>query len=105
MDISDWRSRINEIDDTLIEALNKRAEYVLRIGEIKHKKGLQIKDPEREKELLKRINARNRGPLSGDAIREIFNAILRESCNLQTNQSLTKNIKTAVCNRCSDSGQ
>ena len=85
MDLDDWRSRINEIDDHLLAALNKRAQYVLKIGEIKRKKGLEIKDSEREKELLERINARNKGPMTKEAIQRIFKTILKESRNLQKN--------------------
>ena len=35
MDIADWRNRIDEIDEKLIELFNERARFASEIGKIK----------------------------------------------------------------------
>ena len=50
--IDDFRSIIDEQDEVILRALNKRMEAVKEIGKIKQKKGLPVFDPEREKKIL-----------------------------------------------------
>ena len=35
MDLDDWRSRINNLDEQILDLLNQRAEAALQIGELK----------------------------------------------------------------------
>jgi len=79
MDISDWRARIDAVDKTLVELLSRRAEYALKIGEIKKARGMKIYEPERERRVLEQVQALNQGPLSNDAIRRLFERIIDES--------------------------
>lgn len=52
--IHELRERIDEIDEEILELLDKRAKVAKEIGEIKREKGISITDNEREKEVLKR---------------------------------------------------
>ena len=79
MDISDWRTKIDTIDEALVELLSRRAEYALKIGEMKKAKGMRIYAPERERWVLEQVQALNKGPLSDDAIRRLFERIIDES--------------------------
>lgn len=75
--IKELREKIDAIDDQVLELLNKRAEIVLKVRYIKTKKGVPRLDPDRERELKDRLMAANKGPLPDDAIKRIYENILR----------------------------
>ena len=83
MDISDWRKKIDEIDRLLVELLNERARCVVEIGRIKSQNGLPIHEPSREEEVLRQALGANQGPLGNEAIRQVFESIVREGRSLQ----------------------
>src|SRR5688572_19583100 len=53
MSLEAARCKIDEIDNQLISLLNRRAELVHEIGQIKKKDGLEIYVPGREEKLLR----------------------------------------------------
>ena len=83
MDISDWRKKIDDIDRRLVRLLNERAQCVLEIGKIKHQEGLPVLESRREDEVLRHAVEASRGPMDRDAIRRVFEGILRESRDVQ----------------------
>ena len=40
MNLDDWRSRINDLDDEILKLLNQRGTAALRIGELKRQQDL-----------------------------------------------------------------
>ena len=40
MDIEDWREKIDAVDTQILELINKRSEFSIKIGEIKTDKGI-----------------------------------------------------------------
>ena len=83
MDIEDWRKKIDEVDTQILELINKRSEFSIKIGEIKIHRGIPIHSPEREKTIMKRMQKANPGPLRDDGILRIFERIIDESRKLQ----------------------
>lgn len=83
MSIEDWRRKIDEIDQKLIELLNERARCALEIGREKRLTGLPIYQPEREQEILENVERTNQGPLEDKAIRRLFERILDEARSLE----------------------
>jgi chorismate mutase len=81
--IDDWRRRIDEIDQKLVLLLNERARCALEIGHEKEEKGLPIYQPDREVEILAKVEARNPGPLSHSAVRRLFERIIDEARSLE----------------------
>jgi len=79
MNISDWRSRMDEIDKKLVELLNERSQCALEIGRIKQELGMPIYQPNRENEVLSNAARNNKGPLSDGAIRRLFERIIDEA--------------------------
>jgi len=75
MGIDDIRRRIDELDGQLLELLNRRAESVREIGQLKEQNGAVVFDPARERQIFDRLSALNGGPLSDEAIAEIFGAV------------------------------
>lgn len=76
MNLDDWRSRINDLDNQILNLLNQRAEAALKIGDLKRRHDLPYYAPEREAEILDRLSRTNPGPLPGEAIRAVWGEIL-----------------------------
>jgi chorismate mutase / prephenate dehydratase len=76
MDLGDWRSRINDIDNQILHLLNQRAEAALQIGDLKRRQDAPSYAPEREAELLSRLTAAGRGPLPAEAIVAVWREIV-----------------------------
>ncbi len=83
MDLEGWRSRIDALNEKLVDILNERARCALAIMEFKKKTGLPAHDPKRESEVLEKVVRHNEGPLSGEALRRIFIDIMEEHRKLE----------------------
>ncbi len=81
--IEEWRKKIDELDQRLVELLNERARYADEIGKIKERLGMEAYSPKREKEVLENILKHNRGPLNDLALRRLFERIIDESRKLE----------------------
>jgi chorismate mutase len=79
MTLSDWRRRIDEIDQKLVELLNERSRCALEIGKIKQAQNLPLYQPDREREVLENAERANPGPLSDGAVRRLFERIIDEA--------------------------
>jgi|SRR5262245_44075028 len=79
MNLSDWRRRIDDLDQKLVELLNERSRCALEIGKLKRQQSLPLYQPEREKEVLENAERSNRGPLTDAAIRRLFERIIDEA--------------------------
>ena len=76
MNLDDWRSRINDLDNQILNLLNQRAEAALKIGDLKRRHDLPYYAPEREVEIIARLTTENRGPLPVDTVRAVWREIL-----------------------------
>jgi chorismate mutase len=74
--IRQLREAISDNDRKLMETLNKRLELVARLKRYKESRGIGFVDPEREEWMLSYLARANRGPLSGDGVREFFTRVL-----------------------------
>ena len=84
--LDDCRNAIDEIDNTMLELLNKRMHVVERVGEIKHNTGGAIYRPEREKAIIERlgkISQESKGLLNASAIEAIYLEVFAVSRNLE----------------------
>lgn len=77
--IDAWRQDIDEIDDQLLELFNRRAHCAIEIGVIKRRLHLPMDVPEREAQVVARVVGQNQGPLDGEAIARLFDAVIAES--------------------------
>jgi chorismate mutase / prephenate dehydratase len=72
--LAELRTEIDTIDRELLELLNKRAQFALQARIAKG--GKNIYRPEREEEILRAIASKNKGPLSDEAVRTMFQSII-----------------------------
>ncbi len=83
MTLDELRENIDRIDDTLLELLNERMEYVHGVGELKNTTGAPIYRPEREQAILNRLKAQNDGKLTDSAIDALFLELFAVARNLE----------------------
>jgi chorismate mutase len=81
--VDDWRRKIDEIDQRLVELLNERSRCVVEIGRIKQASGDALYQPDREKQVLDGVARVNPGPLPDAAIRRLFERILDEARSVE----------------------
>lgn len=78
-----WRERIDEIDRQLVQLLNERAHCAEEIGKIKLELGLDAYTPARETEVMNNVSRLNRGPLTVEALRRLYERIIDESRSVE----------------------
>jgi len=83
MDIADWRKKIDELDQRLVELLSERARAAVEIGRLKRNTSLPIYEPERERIVFENVQEMNRGPLPGKDLVRIFERIMDVMRNIQ----------------------
>jgi len=76
MSLDEWRSRINNLDNQILNLLTQRADVALHIGELKRQNGQPPYAPEREADVLRRVEAANTSALPAEAVRAIWREIL-----------------------------
>lgn len=79
------RAEIDAIDAQLIELLNRRAKCAQQVGEIKASHGAAgyIYRPEREAQVLRRIQEINPGPLSNESVTWFFREVMSACLSLE----------------------
>jgi len=76
MSIDDIRQEIDELDNSILDLLARRAEKVAEIGRLKKQAQREVFDAARERKIIDRVTARNLGPLNREAVADIFGAII-----------------------------
>jgi chorismate mutase len=84
MDIEYWRSEIDQIDMEILRLLNMRARLAIKVGALKKAADLPFCDPERERNVLDRMQGLNDGPLDTQAVGKLFRRIIRESRRVES---------------------
>jgi chorismate mutase/prephenate dehydratase len=74
--IEDLRKEIDSLDEKIVELLNQRALLAAKIGEIKKGQSQGAYDPKREKEIYQHILSANQGPVSKEALLNIYKEIM-----------------------------
>lgn len=74
--IKQLRQQISDTDRSLVDSFNARLRLVARLKSYKESRGIDFLDPEREEWMLQYLTRANRGPLSADGLKELFDEIL-----------------------------
>lgn len=77
--IEKLRNEIDELDRSILVLLNRRAALSSRIALEKRARGMPPVCPEREREILDALVAKNPGPLDGGDVERIFTAAIEGS--------------------------
>lgn len=82
------RAQIDEIDDIIFDALNRRMALVAKVGEHKQKRGSAIYRPERERQIVQRLHQKGSEFMDFYAIEAIYQEIFALSRNLELPQKV-----------------
>lgn len=77
--LTDLRQQIDQLDHEILRALSARARCAQQVGEIKRAQdgdNIVFYRPERERQVLERIQALNEGPLSDQEVARLFREIM-----------------------------
>ncbi len=83
MEISDWRKRIDELDEQIVRLISQRAEAAQAIGEIKKTAELPVYEPRREQAVFEHVRAVNPGPLDDAEMLHVYERIIDVMRTLQ----------------------
>jgi chorismate mutase/prephenate dehydratase len=73
-DLKKLRDQIDAIDNQVLKLVSERAQLAHTIGQVKN--GGQIYRPEREAQVLRRLQDQNAGPLSSESVSAIFRTVM-----------------------------
>jgi chorismate mutase len=86
MDISDWRTKIDELDRKLAALLNERAAAVVEIGRLKRNTSMPIYEPAREREVIDNVQRSSKGPLAERDLAQIYERIIDVMRSIQKHE-------------------
>jgi chorismate mutase/prephenate dehydratase len=81
--IKKLRHHVDQVDRSLLALLSRRARLVKDIGTIKEMNGQAVFVPGRERALLSELKAKNKGPLSDEAVENLFREIVHVCRHLE----------------------
>jgi len=77
LSLEELRKKIDAIDDKLIDLISQRAACAQQVAEVKIKEGsTDFYRPEREAQVLRKVMARNPGPLDNEEVARLFREIM-----------------------------
>jgi chorismate mutase len=83
MDITDWRQRIDELDEQIVGLISRRAEAARAIGELKRGAQLPVYEPGREQAVFDHVRTVNPGPLADGEMLHVYERIIDVMRTLQ----------------------
>ncbi len=83
MEIADWRKKIDEMDEQIVQLISKRAEAAKAIGDIKRQSTLPVYEPQRERDVFEHVKALNPGPLADAELLHVYERIIDVMRTLQ----------------------
>src|SRR5690554_2214767 len=72
------RERIDQIDEQVLQLLNERAQIAQSVGKVKEGVDVDgpIFKPEREAQIVRRLQALNEGPFTANAVEAVWTEII-----------------------------
>jgi chorismate mutase len=74
--VKQFRDQISDNDLKIIELINKRLSLVDKLWRYKAEHGIDMYSPQREEWMVTFLTRANTGPLSHEALREVYTAIV-----------------------------
>lgn len=75
-ELAPFRQQIDSLDRELLGMLNRRAQLALDVGEVKKKFGAPVFRPERELQVIRKVQGANPGPLLDDSVAAIWREVM-----------------------------
>ena len=88
--LQDLRGQVDDINLQIMDLLNQRATLASEIGKVQQELGTTFYDPEREANMLTKLQQANNGPFSNATISALFKEIFRASLALEEKEARQK---------------
>jgi chorismate mutase len=86
MDIAEWRSKIDGLDERIVQLLSERAAAAVAIGQLKAQTSAPIYEPQREQAVFEHVRKVNPGPLSDAQVQHVYERLMDVMRALQRQQ-------------------
>ncbi|HBY34579.1 MAG TPA: chorismate mutase, partial [Delftia acidovorans] len=83
-DLAHLRVQIDDIDQQLLDLLNRRARVAEQVGEVKKREGTPFFRPDRVAQVIQKIESANPGPLKNGHVSAIWREIMSACRALET---------------------
>lgn len=83
MELSDYRKKLDGIDDSMVALFLERMTVSREIGDLKRKNGLAVRDANREAQIIKARRAQAASASDADAIEALYKLIFELSRQAQ----------------------
>ena len=83
VDITDWRKKIDAMDEQIVQLISQRAEAAKAIGDLKRETSLPVYEPHREQDVFAHVKAINPGPLADVELLHVYERIIDVMRTLQ----------------------
>ena len=80
--LQELREQIDQLDDQILDLINRRAEVVIEVGKTKQDSQGEFYVPSREKAIYERLVTQSSGPFPAEGIRRVFREIISASLSL-----------------------
>jgi chorismate mutase / prephenate dehydratase len=81
--IQQYRREIDKLDLKILDLLNKRTEFVIKIGKVKKENRLEVYTPDREREIYSRLEKFHKGPFPMEGVKAVFREVFSASLALE----------------------
>src|SRR5437867_966329 len=81
--IQQYRKEIDKLDEKILDLLNKRTGFVIKIGKVKKENRLEAYTPGREQEIYSRLEKHHKGPFPIEGVKAVFREIFSASLSLE----------------------
>ena len=76
MEIADWRTKIDQLDEQIVALLSERAAAAVAIGQLKLSNNAPIYEPGREQAVFEHVRSINPGPLTAAQLQDIYDRVM-----------------------------
>jgi chorismate mutase / prephenate dehydratase len=83
-ELAELRVQIDTVDDQILALLDRRAQVVQRVGEIKRQRRETFHAPQRERAVLERLTSAATGAFPREAVRPVFREIMSACLSLES---------------------
>lgn len=82
-EMTSFRRRIDECDEQLVRLINERLKVAQEVGHFKAERGMTIRIPEREKEVIAKALKLNEGPCPPETLEKVFRILIDTAVALE----------------------
>ncbi|MBI3025559.1 MAG: chorismate mutase [Candidatus Tectomicrobia bacterium] len=77
------RRRIEECDAEIVRWINERLKVCQEVGRLKNERGMEVRAPEREREVIGKALRLNEGPCAPEALEKLFRLLIDAAVALE----------------------